>query len=97
MLIFYACDWFRGRQALEACEAFASRVPHEEQAAKMSDVWSVENVWGILNMRVKEREPENKEQLRQFIKEEWARIDDDKDLCRRLMRSIPSRFQVTKN
>ena len=58
------------------------------------DVWPIENLWGILNMRVKAREPLTKEDLRRIIEEEWCKIDDDKDLCRRLMRSIPKRLQV---
>ena len=91
---FNACDWSRCNLALRACEAFHSRVPHDVQAAKMSDVWPIENLWGILNMRVKAREPLTKEDLRRIIEEEWCKIDDDKDLCRRLMRSIPKRLQV---
>ena len=60
----------------------------------MADVWPVENLWGILNQRVKKRELDTKEQLRRYIEEEWSRIDDDKAMCRRLMESIPKRLQV---
>ena len=27
---------------------FKNRVPHDQQAAKISDVWPIENVWAIL-------------------------------------------------
>ena len=78
-----------------ACRAFASRVPHELQAAKMADIWPVENLWGILQQRVKVREPTSKEELRRYIEEEWSKIDDDKAMCRRLIASIPKRLQVS--
>ena len=105
----FSCEWaivshvlsgqkfifdFRCNEALEACRGFADRIPHDVQAAKMADVWPVENLWGILNQRVKKREPDTKEQLRRYIEEEWSRIDDDKAMCRRLMESIPKRLQV---
>ena len=40
------------------------------------------------------REPQSKEELKRIISEEWAKIDDDKELCRRFMQSIPKRLQV---
>ena len=86
--------FFRCREALEACEGFDSRVPHDVQAAKLADVLPVENVWGILQQRVKKREPESKEQLRRNIIEEWQCIDNDKAMCRKLIESIPKRLQV---
>ena len=36
----------------------------------------------------------SKEELRRYIEEEWCKIDDDKALCRRFMKSIPKRLQV---
>ena len=81
--------------ALQACLAFNSRVPHDLQAAKMADLWPVENLWGLLQQRVKRREPLTKEELRRYIEEEWCKIDDDKALCRRFMQSIPKRLQVS--
>ena len=38
----------RTAEALEACEAFSTRIPHDGQAPKMADVWPIENVWSIV-------------------------------------------------
>ena len=39
----------RSQVALSAVSLnFSQRVPHIQQAAKMSDVWPIENVWAIL-------------------------------------------------
>jgi len=84
----------RCREALEACKGFDSCSPHDVQAAKLADVWPVKNVWGILQQRVKKREPESKEQLRRNILEEWQYIDDDKAMCRKLIESISKRLQA---
>ena len=53
----------------------------------MADLWPVENLWGLLQQRVKRREPMTKEELRRYIEEEA--------LCRRNMQSIPKRLQVS--
>ena len=44
--------------------------------------------------RVKQRCPEDAEDRNTIIVEEWNRIDMDKELCRRLMRSIPKRLDA---
>ena len=41
----------RTAEAIEACSAFMSRIPHEQQAPKMADVWPIENVWAILKQK----------------------------------------------
>ena len=94
-IFFTKKNCFRCHEALQACLAFNSRVPHDLQAAKMADLWPVENLWGLLQQRVKRREPMTKEELRRYIEEEWCKIDDDKALCRRFMQSIPKRLQVS--
>ena len=60
----------------------------------MADVWPVENLWAILNDRVKKREPQTSDDRCLYIVEEWIKIDQDKALCRRLMRSIPKRLDA---
>ena len=34
--------------------------------------------------------------LKQIIVEEWQRIDRDKPLCRKMMKSIPKRFDAVR-
>ena len=63
----------RAEAALEACSAFASRVPHEEHAPKMADIWTVENSWSIVKEMVKSKVPKNKPQLKTIITRMWRR------------------------
>ena len=83
--------------ALEACSVFPSRVPHDIQAPKMADIWPIENVWSIVKQRVMEKEPKGKNQLKLVITKVWKEIDNDKELCRKLMKSIPDRLQAVIN
>ena len=80
--------------ALQACQAFAQRVPVHLQAPKMADVWPVENLWGILSDRVKRRQPKTSDERSLYIVEEWVKIDQDKQLIKRLMQSIPKRLEA---
>ena len=34
----------RTKDALAACSAFPERIPHDQQAAKCSDIWPIEQV-----------------------------------------------------
>lgn len=80
--------------ALEACSAFKSRIPHDLQAPKMADIWPIENVWAILKDRVKAKEPKSKAQLKKVITQVWRDMDRDKNMCKRLISSIPQRLQA---
>ena len=84
----------RAQVSIDACKEFRFRFPVEVQAPKMADVWPIERVWGILQQRVKEREPQTAAQNREFIVDEWRKLHRDKDLCKRLMRSIPRRLKA---
>lgn len=89
----------RAKISLEAAARnFRHRVCPKAQAAKMSDVWPIENVWSILKANVKEKDPQNGKELRRAINESWRRISKDRALCARLVSSIPSRLKaVIKN
>jgi hypothetical protein len=56
---------------LEACSAFASRIPNEEMAPKMADIWPVENIWSIVKDMIMSEEPKNKAQLKAIITRVW--------------------------
>ena len=82
--------------ALDAVRAsFRERLDPAVQANKMADCWPIENVWSILGQRVKERKP-TAENHKQIIIEEWQRMDRDKPLCRKMMKSIPKRFDAVR-
>ena len=60
----------------------------------MADVWPIENVWIIVKDRVKVKEPKTMQQLKNTIKAVWKDIDSDKELCKRLISSIPDRLEA---
>ena len=64
------------------------------QAAKMSDVWPIENVWAILKQDLNKVEIKDVKTLRREIKKSWCRISKDKELCKKLIGSIPKRLQA---
>ena len=57
----------RTANALEACSAYNVRIPHDEQATKMADVWPIKNDWAILKDSVKAKETNNKAELKRVI------------------------------
>ena len=84
----------RTPEALQACSAFPRRIPHERQAPKMADVWPIEQVWAILKEKVMQAAPRNKAELKRVITRSWREIDQDKEMIRNLISSIPKRLQA---
>ena len=54
------------------------------------DLNPIENLWANLKKRVEKRNPTNVAELEQAVREEWACTD--KDLCRKLVASMPDRL-----
>lgn len=75
-------------------ESFNKRLDHTQQCPKFSDVWPIENVWGIVKERVAKKRCENLVQLKREITKVWRDINADKPLLRRLMSSIPERCRA---
>ena len=84
----------RAPAAIQACQAFAERIPVSIQAPKMADIWPVENLWGLLGERLRKRGAKTKEEMMEILVEEWNLINNDKELCRNLIRSIPKRLEA---
>ena len=83
----------RARISMNAVhETFKHRVDPADQASKMADIWPIENVWGIIKAKIDQTQTNNLQHLKRKIKSVWKEIDSDKDLCRRLMSSIPKRL-----
>ena len=60
------------------------------------DLNPIENVWSILKMRVKKRNPINETELHKFIEEEWYGIESS--ILNNLFNSMPKRLrQVIEN
>ena len=75
-------------------ESFDLRLDFTKQCPKFSDVWPIENVWGIVKERVAKRKCENLTQLKREITRVWRVIDSDKALQGKLMKSIPKRCKA---
>lgn len=62
---------------------------------KSCDANGIENVWGILARRVADRGPLGRDQLVQFIIDEWQKLDDS--WLASLVLSLKTRFQAIVN
>ena len=62
----------------------------------MTNVWPIENIWSIIMNDLIKYELKNTEQLqyRKKITEIWRNINNDRELMKNLMSSIPKRFQA---
>ena len=63
-----------------------------EQAAKMDDIWCVENGWGDIQEVVRDKEFDSIKSLKRFINKYWKNYPIEK--CRRLICKIPKRLQI---
>ena len=83
----------RARISLDAVkETFNHRLSVGDQASKQADIWPIENVWAIVKAKIDKTETTSLAQLKRKIVSVWREIDADKDLCRRMMASIPARL-----
>ena len=55
------------------------------------DLNPIENLWGLLKLRVDARKPKTIDELRAISKEEWSAIS--MDAVRNTIRSLPARLQ----
>ena len=63
----------------------------------MADIWPIENVWAILKERVKAKESKSKAQFKKVITQVWRQMDRDKNMCKRLITSIPNKHNAVIN
>ena len=61
---------------------------------KMADFWSIENVWSIVKGKIASKTTYTLQQLKKEIIIALKEIDSDKDLCRKLVNSIPKRAEA---
>ena len=57
----------------------------------MADFWPIENICAIVKEKTGQDQITNQNQMRKAIVRAWKSIDQDKELCQRLMKSIPRR------
>ncbi len=79
--------------ALDAVkDVFVNRIEPTNRGAKLADVWSIENVWGILKEKLRGREYKNIEDLKTEIKKEWKKFNVS--VCQRMIDKIPARLKM---
>ncbi|CAF5094446.1 unnamed protein product, partial [Rotaria sp. Silwood1] len=61
-------------------------------AAKLADVWLIENVWDILKEKLRGREYSDIAELKNDIKKEWKKTIVS--LCERIIDKIPVRLKL---
>jgi hypothetical protein len=88
----------RCEEALEAVqESFHERVCPIMQAPKCADLWPVENLWSIIKAEVAKESVTNQEELKMAITKIWRQVNNNKDLCKQLILSLPRRCQAVIN
>ncbi|CAF1520927.1 unnamed protein product [Rotaria sordida] len=71
---------------------FINRIEPKDCAAKLADVWSIENIWGMLEEKLRGHEYSDIAQLKNDIKKEWKKICVS--LCQRMIDKIPARLKL---
>ena len=62
----------------------------DEWPARSPDLNPIENQWAILSVNVMKRYPKNEEELKRYLKQEWAKIGTD--TLRKFAMSLPNRI-----
>ncbi|CAF3783222.1 unnamed protein product [Rotaria sordida] len=71
---------------------FINRIEPKDYAAKLADVWPIENIWGMLKEKLRGHEYSDIAQLKNYIKNEWKKICVS--LCQRMIDKIPARLKL---
>ncbi|CAF3884187.1 unnamed protein product, partial [Rotaria sp. Silwood1] len=83
----------RTKVALNAVKrVFINRIEPKDCAAKLADVWLIENVWDILKEKLRGREYSDIAELKNDIKKEWKKTIVS--LCQRIIDKIPARLKL---
>ena len=57
----------------------------------MAYFWPIENVWSIIKQKISLKRTETLPQLKRAIIQAWREVDADKELCKRLIKSVHKR------
>jgi hypothetical protein len=73
-------------------DVFMNQIEPINCTAKLGDIWPIENVWGVLKEKLREREYSDIEQLKNDIKKEWNKFSIPLRLRR--IDKIPARLKL---
>ena len=60
----------------------------------MADVWPIETIWCVIYEKLRGKVFKSTKALKQEVNEIWKSINNNKNLCRCLMSSIPRRMEA---
>jgi hypothetical protein len=79
--------------ALDAVQTvFNNRIEPINCDAKLADVWPIENIWGALKEKLRGKELNNIDELKQLIIKEWKKFNAS--FCQQMMDKIPTRLKL---
>jgi hypothetical protein len=90
---FFQQDGAPAHRAKSTTKLLGDRIPLiPDWPPNSPDLSPIENVWGILKIRLAAREPKNVAGLRATLLEEWDNLEQD--IIDRLIGTMPERFQM---
>ncbi len=73
-------------------EKFPHHIPKQDWPPNSPDLSPIENLWDIIDKKVKARKASSMSELKDFVMEEWEQIETQ--LLRNLLGSMTERFQA---
>ena len=83
-------------------KSFLSRLEQEKKLTVITwppyspDLNPIENLWAIIDKRLKDRNPCTVAELKVILSEGWDALNDDKPLLIKLSRSMPDRIDACR-
>ena len=73
-------------------ENIPERIDVNDQAAKMDDVWPIENLWSIIRQELNKYQFDSLDDVKEKIIDIWENFSEEK--CMKMIKSIPKRLKA---